>query len=293
MRCIAIYGRQINPEHTRAIQSFFDFIIAKEFEIYVFSDFYAAIKSYFNEKSQVKKFHDFGDFPANVEMIVSIGGDGTMLQSSVYALKNDIPVLGLNAGRLGFLSAISLEEIDDAMDILVKNEFQIEERAILELVEPQKLFGKNHIALNEFTLHKKDSSSMISIHVYLGEEFLNTYWADGLIIATPTGSTAYSLSCGGPIITPGSENFVITPIAPHNLNVRPIVVPDDREIMLHVEGRDDFYLASLDSQNVSIEAGVKIRLKKARTRLKLAGLPGSSYLKTIRKKLSWGLDIRN
>jgi NAD+ kinase len=216
-----------------------------------------------------------------------------MLQASVFALELNIPIVGLNTGRLGFLSAISLDEIEEAIDVLVKNEFEFEERVLLELTSPDNMFEGSRLALNELTLHKKDSSSMITIHAYLGGEFLNSYWADGLIVATPTGSTAYSLSCGGPIIAPGSENFVITPIAPHNLNVRPIVVPDDREIVLHVEGRDDLYLASLDSRNVSIESGVKLRLKRADVRLKLAMLPNSSYLKTIRKKLSWGLDIRN
>lgn len=293
MRCIAVYGREVNPEHARAVQDYFDVILAKEFEVYVYSDFHSKIKAYFTDKSQIKVFHSFDDFPNHAELVVSIGGDGTMLQASEFALQFDIPVAGLNTGRLGFLSAISLDEIEDAIDILVKKDFEYEERVLLEVNDPPGLFSPSSLALNELTLHKKDSSSMITIHAFLGDEFLNSYWADGLIIATPTGSTAYSLSCGGPIIVPGSENFVITPIAPHNLNVRPIVVPDDREIVLHIEGRDDFYLASLDSRNVSIEAGIKIRLKKADAKLKLAMLPDSSYLKTIRKKLSWGLDIRN
>jgi NAD+ kinase len=251
------------------------------------------VKSYFSERSQIKVYSEVSDFPQNAEIVISIGGDGTLLQASVFALECDLPVVGLNTGRLGFLSAISIEEIEEALDELVKKEFEIDERVLLELAEPQGLFDGTQLALNEFTLHKKDSSSMITIHAYLGDEFLNSYWADGLIIATPTGSTAYSLSCGGPIIAPGSENFVITPIAPHNLNVRPIVVPDDREIVLHIEGREDLYLASLDSRNVSISDGVKIRLKKAQKKLKLATLPETTYLKTIRKKLSWGLDIRN
>lgn len=293
MRCIAVYGREVNPEHARAVQDYFDVMLAKEFEVYVYSDFHSKIKAYFTDKSQIKIFHSFDDFPKNAEMVVSIGGDGTMLQAAEFALKFDIPVAGLNTGRLGFLSAISLNEIEEAIDVLVNEGFDYEERVLLEVSGPTGLFQPSSLGLNELTLHKKDSSSMITIHAYLGDEFLNSYWADGLIIATPTGSTAYSLSCGGPIIVPGSENFVITPIAPHNLNVRPIVVPDDREIVLHVEGRDDFYLASLDSRNVSIEAGIKIRLKKADAKLKLALLPNSSYLKTIRKKLSWGLDIRN
>ncbi len=293
MRCIAVYGREVNPEHARAVQDYFDVILAKEFEVYVYSDFHSKIKAYFTDKTQIKVFHSFDDFPDQAELVVSIGGDGTMLQAAEFALHFDIPVAGLNTGRLGFLSAISLDEIEDAIDILVKKDFEFDERVLLEISDPPGLFSPSSLALNELTLHKKDSSSMITIHAFLGDEFLNSYWADGLIIATPTGSTAYSLSCGGPIIVPGSENFVITPIAPHNLNVRPIVVPDDREIVLHVEGRDDFYLASLDSRNVSIEAGIKIRLKKAEAKLKLAMLPDSSYLKTIRKKLSWGLDIRN
>jgi len=293
MRCIAVYGKQINAEHARAIQNFFDVILAKEFEVYVFRDFHSNIKAYFTDKSQIKIFEEPSDLPNHTEIVVSIGGDGTMLQASVFALELNIPIVGLNTGRLGFLSAISLDEIEEAIDVLVKNEFEFEERVLLELTSPDNMFEGSRLALNELTLHKKDSSSMITIHAYLGGEFLNSYWADGLIVATPTGSTAYSLSCGGPIIAPGSENFVITPIAPHNLNVRPIVVPDDREIVLHVEGRDDLYLASLDSRNVSIESGVKLRLKRADVRLKLAMLPNSSYLKTIRKKLSWGLDIRN
>jgi NAD+ kinase len=204
-----------------------------------------------------------------------------------------IPVLGINVGRLGFLSSISTQEINQCLDSLFKGHFTIDKRRLLRLDSSINLFGDVNYALNELTIHKKDSSSMIIINTYINGEYLNSYWADGLIIATPTGSTGYSLSCGGPIIAPYSENFVITPIAPHNLNVRPIVVSDENVISLEVEGRSQYFIASLDSRSVTIDSSVSLAIKKSDFTMNLLRIGNDNFLDTLRKKLNWGLDSRN
>jgi len=204
-----------------------------------------------------------------------------------------IPILGINTGRLGFLSNISIQEIDQAMDALHSKKYTVDERALLKVKTEDNLFGETNFALNELTIHKKDSSSMITIHAYINDQYLNSYWADGLIIATPTGSTAYSLSCAGPIVVPGSENFVITPIAPHNLNVRPIVVSDNSEIKLKIEGRGMQFLASLDSRSETIDSKYELTIVKEKFKIGLIQLENQDFLRTIRNKLMWGIDKRN
>ena len=204
-----------------------------------------------------------------------------------------IPVLGVNVGRLGFLTAIGTENISDSIDALVKGHFSLDKRRLLRLESNRNLFGGVNYALNELTIHKKDSSSMIIINTYLNGEYLNSYWADGLIIATPTGSTGYSMSCGGPIVAPYSGNFVITPIAPHNLNVRPIVVSDENVISLEVLGRSQYFLASLDSRSVTIDSAISLAVRREDFTMNLVRLGSSNFLDTLRKKLNWGLDTRN
>jgi NAD+ kinase len=204
-----------------------------------------------------------------------------------------IPVLGINVGRLGFLSSISKQEITQCLDSLFKGHYTLDKRRLLKLDSSINLFGDVNYALNELTIHKKDSSSMIIINTFINGEYLNSYWADGLIIATPTGSTGYSLSCGGPIIAPHSENFVITPIAPHNLNVRPIVVSDENVISLEVEGRSQYFIASLDARSVTIDSTVSLAIKKSDFTMNLVRIGNDNFLDTLRKKLNWGLDSRN
>ena len=223
----------------------------------------------------------------------SIGGDGTILDTVTQIQDSGIPVLGINIGRLGFLSSIAAEEIAGAIESLMKGHFSLDKRRLLRLESNVQIFGEANYALNELTIHKKDSSSMIIINTYLNGEYLNSYWADGLIIATPTGSTGYSLSCGGPIVAPYSGNFVITPIAPHNLNVRPIVVSDENVISLEVQGRSQYFLASLDSRSVTIDSAISLAVRRAEFTINLVRMGNDNFLDTLRKKLNWGLDTRN
>jgi NAD+ kinase len=204
-----------------------------------------------------------------------------------------IPILGLNTGRLGFLATVATDKIEEAVEELAKGNYQIESRTLLSLTSSKKLFHGANFALNEFTIHKKDTSSMITVHTYIDGKYLNSYWADGLIVATPTGSTGYSLSCGGPLITPGAKNFVITPVSPHNLNVRPIIVSDEAEISFEIEGRTDKFMISLDSRSTSIASEMKLSVKKEAFSAKLVKLPTYHFFDTIRQKLNWGLDLRN
>ena len=206
---------------------------------------------------------------------------------------SNIPVMGINLGRLGFLTGVGTEDISGALEALMKGHYTIDKRSLLRLESNRNLFGGVNYALNELTIHKKDSSSMITINTYLNGEYLNSYWADGLIIATPTGSTGYSLSCGGPIVAPYSGNFVITPIAPHNLNVRPIVVSDQNVISLEVEGRSQYFLASLDSRSVTIDSAISLAVRREDFTMSLVRLGSTNFLNTLRKKLNWGLDTRN
>ena len=233
--------------------------------------------------------------PKDLDCLISIGGDGTLLDVIPLVKNTNLPILGINAGRLGFLANTAQEEISYAVKSLLEKSYRIDERSLIEVNSTNlpSPFGISNYALNEITIHKKDSSSMLALHAYLNDEFLNTYWADGLIVATPTGSTAYSLSCGGPILSPSSDNFVITPIAPHNLNLRPMVVNDDVTIRLQLDSREDQCLVAMDSRSVTIEKELEIELKRAHFNISLIELPNQNFFKTIRNKLFWGKDVRN
>lgn len=228
-----------------------------------------------------------------LDFFLSIGGDGTLLDSVCVVGNKEIPILGLNTGRLGFLANVATDKIGEAIEELAKGNYQLESRILLSLTSSKKLFHGVNFALNEFTIHKKDTSSMITVHTFIDGKYLNSYWADGLIVATPTGSTGYSLSCGGPLITPGAKNFVITPVSPHNLNVRPIIVSDEAEISFEIEGRTDKFMISLDSRSTSISSEVKLSVKKEAFSAKLVKLPSYHFFDTLRQKLNWGLDLRN
>ena len=235
------------------------------------------------------------EFPKDLDFLISIGGDGTLLDTIPLVNDSNLPILGINAGRLGFLANTAQEEIALAVKALKEKTFKIDERSLIEVnsTNSSSPFGNSNYALNEITIHKKDSSSMLAIHAYVDDEFLNTYWADGLIVATPTGSTAYSLSCGGPILSPSSDNFVITPIAPHNLNLRPMVVNDNVTIKLQLDSREEQCLVAMDSRSVSIENELELELKRANFNIRLIELPNQNFFKTIRNKLFWGKDVRN
>ncbi|TAL61363.1 MAG: NAD kinase [Bacteroidetes bacterium] len=245
-------------------------------------------------KAKVKDvFSKYEDIKGKVKFLFSIGGDGTFLETVTLVRDSEIPVVGINTGRLGFLSCISKEEIEPAVDSLLKGKYSLDKRTLLELNMKGSYFGGCKYALNEIAVQKTDSSSMITIHVSLNSKFLNSYWADGLIVATPTGSTAYSLSCGGPIVMPDSDNFVITPIAPHNLNIRPVIISSHDTVTLEVEGRSPNFLVSLDSRSENIKAPVKLSIKKAGFLFSLVSLEKQDFLLKLRSKLNWGLDKRN
>lgn len=248
---------------------------------------------HFPELESIGEFNDYKSFQENTDLALSVGGDGTFLKSVLFIRDSGIPVLGLNMGRLGFLANISKERIKEAFLKLKNEEYTFNERSLLKIDSEEGLFGDENFALNELTLHKKDSASMISIEVDVNNEYLNTYWADGLIISTPTGSTAYSLSCGGPIITPGCLVHIITPVAPHNLNVRPVVIPDNFPIKVSAEGRDSTYLLTLDSRSEFISHDCVLYISKADFTVKVIEFDDYTFLDTIRDKLLWGLDKRN
>jgi NAD+ kinase len=293
MMRIAIYGRSFQDNFTPGIQYLFEKLKQLNGEIYIFEAFHSFLKPRVDLSSDVKIFHKHHEIKGKVDFLISIGGDGSLLDTVTLIRDSKIPILGINTGRLGFLSNISIQEIDQAMDALHSKKYKVDERALLKVKTEDNLFGETNFALNELTIHKKDSSSMITIHAYINDQYLNSYWADGLIIATPTGSTAYSLSCAGPIVVPGSENFVITPIAPHNLNVRPIVVSDNSEIKLKIEGRGMQFLASLDSRSETIDSKYELTIVKEKFKIGLIQLENQDFLRTIRNKLMWGIDKRN
>ncbi|OJU76041.1 MAG: NAD kinase [Bacteroidetes bacterium 47-18] len=238
-------------------------------------------------------FHDYQKLPADTHCLISFGGDGTILDVVTFIGNKQIPVMGINLGRLGFLAAVGKDEIEQAIRQLMMGNYTIDERALMHLDSNLPVFEDAPFALNEFTIHRLQTSSMIKVHTYLNGEFLNTYWADGLVIATPTGSTGYSLSCNGPVVFPQASNFIITPVAPHNLNIRPIVVPDDTVISFEMEGRTDEFLCTLDARSATITKDYQLAIRKESFSFKLIRLDEHNFLKTIRQKLYWGVDSRN
>jgi NAD+ kinase len=290
---VAIYARQVDSESLSYVKIMFDELFKHECTPVIYQPFYNQVKTLFPENASYELFSSGEEIRGSVEFLFSIGGDGTILDTLALVQNSGIPVLGINIGRLGFLSSISKEEISTAIEKIVKGHYALDKRSLLRLESNRSLFGDVNYALNELTIHKKDSSSMIIINTYLNGEYLNSYWADGLIISTPTGSTGYSLSCGGPIIVPHSENFVLTPIAPHNLNVRPIIVSDKHVISLEVEGRSQYFLASLDSRSVTIDSSIQLAVRKEDFCMNLVRIGNENFLSTLRTKLKWGLDTRN
>jgi len=291
---IAVYGNHVSDDFVPVLQEFFGFLQANDIKVQLYKPFYL----YLTEELKCctyyhSFFHSYSDFDEENEYIFSVGGDGTFLQSVLNIRHFSIPVIGVNSGRLGFLADISEDQVKEALKNIFNKKYKVIERILLEVSFSDRESLDFNYALNEMTVIKTDNSSMLNIAAYLDGEFLNNYWADGLIIATPTGSTAYSLSVGGPILTPDSENFIITPIAPHNLTIRPLVVPDNSEIELKVEGRGSNYLTSLDSRSVAVEFSTSLRIKKAGFKLKTLQLPDQPFFYTLRTKLMWGVDRRN
>ena len=290
---IAIYSRGIENNQHQDIIQLLDELSLNHVEPVFYQDFFNQFYSAIDIKAKYSTFNSSGDLDKTVDCIMSLGGDGTLLDTVTLVKNSGIPVVGINYGRLGFLANIGKEELHTAVQALINRTYVLDKRTLIHLDADIPLFGDVPYALNEFTLHKKDSSSMIKIHTYLNGEFLNTYWADGLIVATPTGSTGYSLSCNGPVVFPDSGSFVITPVSPHNLNIRPIVVPDNNIISFEVEGRTDGFICSLDSRRELVTKEIQLAVKKEKFGINLIRLNENNFLQTLRNKLSWGLDKRN
>jgi len=290
---IAIYSRGIENNQQQDIRLLLDELAARGVEPVFYQDFFNQFYSAIDFKAKYSTFNSSADLDDSIECIMSLGGDGTLLDTVTLVRDKGTPVLGINYGRLGFLANIGKEDLHSAIEALVNQTYVLDKRTLIHLDANIPLFGEVPYALNEFSLHKKDDSPMIKIHTYLNGEFLNTYWADGLIVATPTGSTGYSLSCNGPVVFPDSGSFVITPVSPHNLNIRPIVVPDNNIISFEVEGRTDGFLCTLDSRREIVIKEVQLAVKKENFGINLIRLNENNFLQTLRNKLSWGLDKRN
>ena len=290
---IAIYSRGLENNQLQDIE-----LLLSELEKYgaepvFFQDFFNLFYSAIKIPCKYSTFTSSEDLDLSIDCLISLGGDGTLLDTVTLVKDSGIPVLGINYGRLGFLASIGKEELHSAINALVNRKYVLDKRTLLHLDADVPIFNEMPYALNEFTLHKKDTSPMIKIHTYLNGEFLNTYWADGLIVATPTGSTGYSLSCNGPVVFPDSASFVITPVAPHNLNIRPIIVPDNTIVSFEIEGRTDGFLCSLDSRRELVSKEIQLAVKKETFGINLIRLNENNFLQTLRNKLSWGLDKRN
>lgn len=290
---VAIFGKIITLDSRPFIETLHNELIGVNAEIIVYDRLNHFIKDHCDLKL------DFNDFQTHEELLafkpdflITVGGDGTILDAVTLIRNSGIPILGINTGRLGFLSNVSKEKITDAVQALSQGNFTIDERIVLE-TDTKIQDSALNFALNEVTVSRKNTTAMITIHTWINDEYLNSYWADGLIISTPTGSTGYSLSCGGPIIMPGSENFVITPIAPHNLNVRPFVIPNNYTIRLKVEGREKQFLVSLDSRIYALDSGSDINLQLGTFKIKMVKTEVQNFAETLRNKLLWGLDRRN
>ncbi len=292
---VAIYGQYYQNSTEPIINDIFDFFNKKKVEMVIEAQFLKIL----NDKKIVEKtyntFSKHTELDTSFDMLISIGGDGTILRAATLVRDSGIPILGINAGRLGFLATVQKENIAAFMQFVIDKKYTISKRTLLSLTctPSNEAIEEINFAMNEITVSRKDTTSMITIDTYLNGEFLNSYWADGLIISTPTGSTGYSLSCGGPILTPDVKSLVITPIAPHNLTARPLVVPDETEIRLKVSGREENYLVSLDSRVTSIKNESILTLNKTPFQINMVEIPEETFLKTLRNKLLWGQDKRN
>ena len=290
---IAIFGSPY-PEHfSKYIQHLIKKLETEHINLIIEEEFSVFLENNIRFNKSISTFNSYETLKNKADLLLSIGGDGTLLKAVTYVRESEIPIMGINTGRLGFISSISADQIDDAITDILKGNYKINERTLLELSSDKNLFKEKNFALNEVAVSKKDTSSMIRIDAYVDDEFLNTYWADGLVVSTPTGSTGYSLSCGGPIIMPGTNNIIITPNAPHNLNVRPIVIDDNSVVKLKVEDRDQLALVSLDSRSRAFDSETELIIKKADFKVRLVQPQNNSLIKTIRHKLMWGLDKRS
>ena len=290
---VAIFGN-IYPQHfSKYIQHLIKRLENENINLIIEQKFNEFLQKDIRFNKSVQTFSNHQELKDNADFLFSIGGDGTLLKAVTYIQDSEIPVLGVNTGRLGFIASVSANQIDESINDIIKDNYEINERILLELNTSNELFKHKNFALNEVAVSKKDTSSMIKIDAFIDDQFLNTYWADGLVVSTPTGSTGYSLSCGGPIIMPGSNNIIITPNAPHNLNVRPIVISDNKTIKLKVEYSDQLALVSSDSRHRAFNSDTTLTIKKADFKVKLITPKENTFTSTIRNKLMWGVDKRS
>ena len=291
---VIFFGKALEKEDQKYVSTIVSNFQKAGHQVFMHTTYYQECIKIIDLSKEITTINSYVELSKeNIDLLISMGGDGTILRAATLIKELNIPILGINMGRLGFLSNLDKTNPLNIIDLLEKKEYEYDRRSLLKLITNAPIFGNTKFALNDFTLLKRDSSSMISVHTYINEEFLNTYWADGIIISTPTGSTGYSLSCGGPIIFPSSKNFVITPVAPHNLTARPIIIPDDRTITLKVEGRTDNFLCTLDSRVESIDSSVQLSLAKNDFSINLIRFRSQTFSQTIRDKLNWGIDSRN
>lgn len=291
---IAIYSRKLDDKFINVYESFFSLILKEDSSFLIYQDLYEQLKDKVLLPARTKTFLRSDELDQeDVDYFFSFGGDGTILDAVTYVGDKNIPILGFNLGRLGFLADVQITEMEQCIQHLKNRDYTIDHRSLINIESNFPLFEDFPYALNDFTIHKKDSASMMKVNTYLNGQFLTTYWCDGLIVSTPTGSTGYSLSCGGPVIFPQTDALVITPIAPHNLNIRPIIVPDNYVLSFDIEGRAEHYLTTMDSRQEIITKLTNIAIKKADFQTHLLRIGNNNFLDTIRNKMNWGADIRN
>ncbi len=291
---VAIYSRGVDADQQQSLHALLHELNKHDITIYVFEDLLKKFSlATALGKEPLIPFACSSDLHNTIDCLISVGGDGTVLDAITLVGDTQIPILGINYGRLGFLATISKDELGIMVESLVNRTYIIEKRTLIHVDANIPIFGSSPFALNEFAIHKRDTSPMIKIHTYLNGEFLNSYWADGLIVATPTGSTGYNMSCNGPILFPDSASLVITPVAPHNLNVRSIVVPDSSVISFEIEGRTEELICAMDARKEIVPKNIQLAVKKENFLVSFIRLNENSYLTTLRNKLTWGLDKRN
>lgn len=289
---IALFGKGYKSHQQPFLQSLVDELYGANLEVLFYEPYLKAVYGELVFPVEPKSFNHYDEVKNGVDMLFSVGGDGTILDTVPYVRNSGIPILGINLGRLGFLSSVSKHEIAEAVQIIAKGDYTLDKRSLLQLDAPENLFGEINFALNDITIYRNATPALIMVHVFVDDLFLNSYYGDGLIVATPTGSTAYSLSVGGPILSPGSQNFIISPIASHNLTVRPIVIQDTSIIRLKIEGREDKYLMTMDSRQSPISKEDEICIQKCDFNINLVKMPNKNFFSTIRDKLLWGVDYR-
>jgi len=290
---VALFGKGYVDNQRDYLQLLIDELSKRNSKICIYEPYYKAIAGEINFTQEMSFFNTNRDIKKDIDILFSVGGDGTILDTVPIVRDSGIPILGINLGRLGFLSSVSKHDIVNAVESVFNGDYELDKRALLQLDEPKKLFGNINYALNDLTIYRNNTTALIVVHVFVDDKFLNSYWGDGLIVSTPTGSTAYSLSVGGPIVSPGSKNFIIAPIASHNLTVRPIIIQDTSVIKIRIEGREEKYLMTMDSRHSAISKDDEIIIKRCKFNVNLVQMNNKDFYSTIRDKLLWGVDNRN